>query len=639
MVEILDVNEGIVLKTVQPNTSVLNLIKYLSNNLEVDENLIFLLNESGMILSQNMMLYDYVKGLNTYLLFYRKDKIELGFPVKKINWSQFKTSPIQEWYDSKFDFTGYETSELYNTSITYDNMMFELSEYSRQAYAEFKTSFEYMKSADTAIKIQLKSAKALIESCRSYYEDTNKLWENLKNDVFNSKSRLGDKAAQYKAQYEELIKAQNWNDVLKKINAKKFGEELLSKWNTLEYKISKLKTSFFKKIENNIIEIEDSFMKTEFSALDALNKLEILEIEDQETLFLENFTACTCYNEFREKLYFAFKEYDGTVEDHLKKLESYGSSIESHTNSAASLSGILKRMKSKETILETKIKSVSTFYKKYVQTSVSSVSLLKLVIRNKISKYYQYFDRLVVQEKILSFPSLLINSGHLIQDMIEKFDNVLISSILTNLDNLIQENTKKQDWFLANYGDILPSAVLKNLDQIFIFNKIKVFPKESVPRSMSSSFNRLPDINLLQYKSEIIPRPTDLDFRALDVSFEDIKKYYNAQIEYNHKSYNQNLNFVEDNIKNLEGLIESETNEILDKIVFKNKLTDQIVNLNEEIDLLSSPNLNKKCDQKIKILNYKYNDYTKKKENELNRYKLENKELKLKYDHLRYDLV
>ena len=247
--------------------------------------------------------------------------------------------------------------------------------------------------------------------------------------------------------------------------------------------------------------------------------------------------------------------------------------------------------------MNNKIKSISTFYKKYVQTSIICISELKFIKDQKLQKYIHQYENLKKKDCILSLPSILKNPEQKISNFINNTKkNSIISESFQNLNKIMEENYCIQNLFLQNYGNYLPSACFNNYKDIFPYNNLKFTTKGNKNLQISTDIMNSLNSSTGEMISKVIIEQKD------ELTIEEIENFYKKELEKQEKTYKMTEEITQGNIKLLEKEIEECFNEILcDLSIEKNKF-ENIMNIYEEIDILNAEDIRKKIEQKILYL-------------------------------------
>ena len=613
MFEVYDADNGEVIFNFPINTNISTVTRRASSSLRENEDSLFLLNSSGEMCLKNTQAANYTTSSDPLLLF-RKGEINLKFPVLKQDWKDFTDFPRFDWYSEPFNFEIYKINSVHTSILTFDKLLFDLLQNSRESYAKFVTIQEFLSKSCTAVKVRIMASQALINSCKIYFEDVKTQIARALKEIIEFKDVIQGSINDFNSrQSQDILQSiEIFTDIFKESKFFKFGNTLLEKITKIETKINNLEEKYFNNIGKKIDDIDISFEKARDAAYLTLDQLQSCNSKDQVGLILENFWVCTLYEKFR-------KDLDRLTDPNFHpKTEVYGrvlgmgNEIQSFVDTSTSVNNLIMTIEDNEKKMATRINSLTTFYKKYVQHSVSCVNDIKFKIKSKLDKHYKAFHKLQQKSALLQLPTAFRYSVENILHFAKASPNEPLMRTMFNA--IYQEYYKhkaNQKLFLESFGKFLPKQKFAEIEEVFGANEMELLSRGY---RNDDSISLEDSINSIKTESNSkIHEPVASFNIAIDVSRSEIENFYKKQITEVKAASNRYVEGLNGRIVALEKEIEQNHLEIDSVIMVNKEKLNIITNLCEEIDLLRSRDPEKRLKLKLLMLNSKSKHFVKEK--------------------------
>ena len=613
MFEVYDADNGEVIFNFPINTNISTVTRRASSSLRVNEDSLFLLNSSGEMCLKNTQAANYTTSSDPLLLF-RKGEINLKFPVLKQDWKDFTDFPRFDWYSEPFNFEIYKINSVHTSILTFDKLLFDLLQNSRESYAKFVTIQEFLSKSCTAVKVRIMASQALINSCKIYFEDVKTQIARALKEIIEFKDVIQGSINDFNSrQSQDILQSiEIFTDIFKESKFFKFGNTLLEKITKIETKINNLEEKYFNNIGKKIDDIDISFEKARDAAYLTLDQLQSCNSKDQVGLILENFWVCTLYEKFRKDLDRLTDPNFHPKTEVYERVLGMGNEIQSFVDTSTSVNNLIMTIEDNEKKMATRINSLTTFYKKYVQHSVSCVNDIKFKIKSKLDKHYKAFHKLQQKSALLQLPTAFRYSVENILHFAKASPNEPLMRTMFNA--IYQEYYKhkaNQKLFLESFGKFLPKQKFAEIEEVFGANEMELLSRGY---RNDDSISLEDSINSIKTESNSkIHEPVASFNIAIDVSRSEIEKFYKKQITEVKAASNRYVEGLNGRIVALEKEIEQNHLEIDSVIMVNKEKLNIITNLCEEIDLLRSRDPEKRLKLKLLMLNSKSKHFVKEK--------------------------
>ena len=613
MFELYDADNGEVIFKFPINISIATVTRRAASSLRENEDSLFLLNSSGEMCLKNTQAMNYTTSSDPLVLF-RKGKINLKFPVLKQDWKDFTDFPRFDWYSEPFNFESYKINSAHTSILTFDKLLFDLLQNSRESYAKFVTIQNFLSKSCTAVKVRITASQALINSCKIYFEDVKTQIALALKEIIAFKNEIQGSINDFNSrQSQDILQSVDiFTDIFKESKFFKFGNTLLEKITKIETKINNLEKKYFKIIGKKIDDIDISFDRARDAAYLTLDELQSCNSKDQEGLFLENFWVCTVYDKFRKDLDLLTDPNFHPKTDVYDRVLGMGTEIQSFVNTSASLNNWIRTIENNEKKLATRIDSVTTFYKRYVQHSVSCINDIKFKIKSKLDKHCKAFHKLQQKSVLLQLPTAFRYSVENILHFAKVSPNEpLMRTMFNTIYQEYYKHKTNQKLFLESFGKFLPKQKFAEIEEVFGANEM-----ELVSRGYRNDDSLSLEDSISSIKAESnskVHEPLANFSIGIDVSRSEIELFYKKQITEVKSANNRYVEGLNSRIATLEKEIEQSHLEI-DSVIMENKEKLNIItNLCEEIDLLRSRDPEKRLELKLLMLNSKSKHFVKEK--------------------------
>lgn len=605
MVIVIDADKGRVLQDKPTISSISSIISQAAKSMRIEENKIFVLSSEGHYCEDTALISNYITGEEQFLVIFRKDKINLEFPVAKADWNTFNNFPRVEIISEPFSFTN-EYSTLYSEiMLTYERLLFSLSKSMVNTYAQYRTSLEYISDSSDVLKNRLKSSQAILNTCSVYINSVKTIFSSIEQRIYDLHSFLGQKRDNFMSNVNSLINLWNLSQTQAESLAA-FPSTLAAKCENLRAKLRTCQRKF-NEVEKEKDRELDSLSKLEFGIENALSQANPRLLHDHEGLFMENFRVCRVYSRYSNRLAMIqipnldiheFKNIKQRLEKEREKQITYFS------NNDASMKRILQDCENFEKTINDRIVAMNRFYKNYMNFSHKCSFKVKSVFKHKLDKYLLVLKKLEENSKILEAHSIIFDPQKSLEQEANCLGRLKSEKFFEIIQKNLAEEAEGQKRFLDTYGKIIPMGAVKSFYNYPI--KVCKHTNDLLRRNYDPILN------------------TELS-QAPEVSKDQIHEFYQKLIKTQQESFTCSMDNLNAEISVLNKNIESTDIEIKEISEQKEYLLKVILNFDDELSIMK--NGHKEVEERTKNLRLFDLEYKKRLENILTKIKEKNKKL------------
>lgn len=526
MALIIDADKGRAIQSQPLTNSISDILSQIVKTTEIEENNLFIISSEGDYCKNSALISDYITEDYQFLVIFKKDKINLDFPVIKSDWTTYKNFASINIKFEPFTFPDKYASLYSGMMKIYEKQLFELSNNMSNTYAQYRASLEFVSDSNDVLKNRLKASQAILNSCVIYSNNTKDNILFIEEKILCKQRFIIQKSDLFKSITSTLIN--RWDLSVTQ------SEMLMDFPNALKGKCDKLRDKI-RASKYKIIEFEKGINKE----LENLTKLEMeignlffdKVLDDHEKMFQEGFKVCSDFSDYNAIM----KKITQDCED-AEKNNYY------------------------------KIEAVNRFYKACIKCSHKCIYYIKRVLKRKMNKYLLIFKKLEEISKILEVNSIILDPQKTLEHDINCLGNMESDKFLDVIQKCFIDEAKCQGKFLDTYARITP---LRGIESVEIFYNCPIKACKHTNSLLEKKYD--PNI-IIELK------------QAPEVSEHDIHNYYKKIIEMQQMSFIYNIEIVNSQISILSRDVENIDYEIEDLLERKKNL----IKINEKLSIMKN---------------------------------------------------